>query len=251
MLTAERKRQLLLILESEGKILSTEAAKRMGVSEDTVRRDLRELDKTGLLQRVHGGALPRSRTSIQFAEREKESAEVKQRIGLAAATLLQSGEVVLLDGGTTCVEVARRIPADCHLTVITHSLSTAQALSEHPAVECRVVGGRLFKPARVTVGSEAVDAYRMIRPDTCVLGVSAVHLEAGVTLIDAEEAEVKRAMVEYAARVVIVAASEKLGTVSPFSLMPTGRVTHLITDSGASLDFLQGLKQIGIEIVIV
>jgi DeoR/GlpR family transcriptional regulator of sugar metabolism len=152
MLTAERKRLLLDVLRMEGKIHASDLSKRLGVSEDTVRRDLRELDKAGLLQRVHGGALPRSPTSIHYAEREKESTDAKQQIGAAVAQLLRAGEVVVLDGGTTPLAVAEHLSPELALTVVTHSLPAAEVLSRHGKAECVVVGGRLFKAARVAVG---------------------------------------------------------------------------------------------------
>ncbi|WP_435010658.1 DeoR/GlpR family DNA-binding transcription regulator [Tundrisphaera lichenicola] len=250
MLTAERKRLLLDVLKSEGKILASNLSKRLGVSEDTVRRDLRELDKAGLLLRVHGGALPRSPTSIHYAEREKESTDAKRTIGAAAAQLLRPGEVVVLDGGTTPLAVAEHLPPDLSLTMVTHSLPALEVLSEHEKAECIVVGGRLFKAARVAVGIAAVDTYRMLRPDTCVLGAAGIHPEAGVTTFDGEEAEVKRAMVEHATRVIVVVAGEKLGTVAPYVLIPIERITHLVTDRSASPEVLQTLREMGLEIVV-
>jgi DeoR/GlpR family transcriptional regulator of sugar metabolism len=250
MLTAERKRLLLDVLRMEGKIHASDLSKRLGVSEDTVRRDLRELDKAGLLQRVHGGALPRSPTSIHYAEREKESADAKQQIGAAVAQLLRAGEVVVLDGGTTPLAVAEHLSPELALTVVTHSLPAAEVLSRHGKAECVVVGGRLFKAARVAVGIAAVDAYRMLRPDSCVLGAAGIHPEAGVTTFDGEEAEVKRAMVEHAARVIVVVAGEKLGTVAPYLLTPITKMTYLVTDRTASPDMLRTLSELGIEVVI-
>jgi DeoR/GlpR family transcriptional regulator of sugar metabolism len=250
MLTAERKRLLLDVLKTEGKILASDLSRRLGVSEDTVRRDLRELDKAGLLLRVHGGALPRSPTSLPYAEREKESTDAKRKIGASAARLLRPGEVVVLDGGTTALAVAEHLPADLALTVVTHSLPAIEVLAEHAKAECIVVGGRLFKTARVAVGIAAADAYRMLRPDTCVLGAAGIHPEAGVTTFDGEEAEVKRAMVEHATRVIVVVAGEKLGTVAPYLLTPIGRITHLVTDRTASSEVLGTLQEMGIEVVI-
>ncbi len=250
MLTAERKRLLLEVLKAEGKILASDLSRRLGVSEDTVRRDLRELDRAGLLQRVHGGALPRTPTSMQYAERQKESTDAKRAIGAAAAGLLRPGEVVALDGGTTPLAVAEHLPTDLALTIVTHNLPALEILAGHARAECIVVGGRLFKAARVAVGIAAVDAYRMLRPDSCVLGAAAVHPVAGVTTFDGEEAEVKRAMLEHAARVIVVVAGEKLGTVAPYLLTPVTRITHLVTDRSASLEILQTLRELGLEVVI-
>jgi DeoR/GlpR family transcriptional regulator of sugar metabolism len=129
-------------------------------------------------------------------------------------------------------------------------LPAAEVLSRHAKAECVVVGGRLFKAARVAVGIAAVDAYRMLRPDSCVLGAAGIHPEAGVTTFDGEEAEVKRAMVEHAARVIVVVAGEKLRTVAPYLLTPITKMTHLVTDRTASPDMLRTLSELGIEVVI-
>jgi DeoR/GlpR family transcriptional regulator of sugar metabolism len=251
MLTAERKRHLLEVLQAEGKILASDLSRRFGVSEDTVRRDLRELDKAGLLQRVHGGALPRPPISVEYTARQQESTDAKRRIGLAAVRLLRPGELVALDAGTTPLAVVEHLPPDFALTVVTHSLPAAAALAEHPTAEGIVIGGRLFKSARAGVGVAAVDAYRLIRPDACILGAAGVHPEAGITTFDGDEAEVKRAMVAHAARVIVLAAGEKLGTVSSHLVVPTGRLTHLVTDRDASPEVLQQLRELGIQIVTV
>ncbi|WP_406699915.1 DeoR/GlpR family DNA-binding transcription regulator [Singulisphaera sp. Ch08] len=250
MLTAERQRALLEVLKLEGKVLASGLSRRFGVSEDTIRRDLRELDKAGLLQRVHGGALPRSSISVEYASRQKESTEAKRRIGAAAVKLLHPGELVVLDAGTTPLAVIENLPLDFAVTVVTHSLPAATALAEHPVAEGIVIGGRLFKSARASNGVATVDAYRLIRPDVCILGAAAVHPEAGITTFDAEEAEVKRAMVAYASRVIVLAAGEKLGTVSLHLIAPAGRVTHLVTDSDAAPEVLRQLRELGIEVIL-
>ncbi|APW61732.1 DeoR/GlpR family DNA-binding transcription regulator [Paludisphaera borealis] len=249
MLTAERKRLMLEVLRHEGKILASELSRRFGVSEDTVRRDLRELDRAGFLQRVHGGALPRTPTSIEHDVRQKESTDAKRRIGAAAARLLRHGDLVVLDAGTTPFAVLDRIDPDLPLTIVTHSLTAAAALAEMPKVEGVIVGGRLFKSARAAVGVATVDAYRLLRPDICILGAAGVHPEAGVTGFDGEEAEVKRAMAAHATRVVVLAASEKLGTVAPHLITPAGRLTHLITDTAASENILQPFRDLGVDVI--
>jgi DeoR C terminal sensor domain/DeoR-like helix-turn-helix domain len=125
-----------------------------------VRRDLRELDKAGLLQRVHGGALPRSPTSIHDAEREKESTDAKREIGAAAARLLRPGEVVVLDGGTMPLAVAEHLPADLALTIVTPSLPALEVLSGQAKAECVVVGRR-FKEYRYRDSMFPTSRFRM------------------------------------------------------------------------------------------
>jgi DeoR/GlpR family transcriptional regulator of sugar metabolism len=241
---------ILDALGRNGKVIASELSQRFGVSEDTVRRDLRGLAREGLLHRVHGGALPRPPVSAAFAARQGQSAGAKEAIGAEAVKLLAEGQLVAIDGGTTPLAVVRQIPADLRLTVITHSLPAALALCENPAAEVILVGGRLFKAGRGAVGATAVDAYRLVRPDVCVLGAAGFDAEAGATTFDAEDAQVKRAMVEHAGVVVAVAAAEKLGTVAAHVIVPTGRLTHLVTDATASAETLRIFRELGVAVTI-
>src|SRR2546425_11319036 len=118
MLTAERRQHILETLRREGKVLATELSEALHVSEDTIRRDLRELSEAGLLQRVHGGALPRSPASASFAARQSQAPAAKEAIARAAAQLVHTGQVIILDGGTTTLLVAQRLPGDLRATVI-------------------------------------------------------------------------------------------------------------------------------------
>ena len=234
MLTAERRQAILIRLERDGKVVASELVGALGVSEDTVRRDLRELASQGLVQRVHGGALPggwAKSVSASFAQRLAIAPEAKAHLADAALPLLDGARVLLLDGGTTVLELARRLPADRDLTVLTNSPPVAAALAAHPRAEVVLIGGRLLKDSQVTVGSEAVDALRHVRADVCVLGICSLHPELGVTAIDHDEAHVKRAMVAASADVLALATADKLHTASPWVVAPLADVTHLVTDA--------------------
>src|SRR5271156_3912299 len=128
MLTTHRKQQILSILKRNGQVIAKEVSQSMGVSEDTIRRDLRELAAEGLLQRVHGGALPASPALGDFAARLNVATDEKKMIGRAAAAMVQAGQVVILDGGTTAVEIARHLSAELWATVVTHSPTIALEL---------------------------------------------------------------------------------------------------------------------------
>src|SRR5438876_2432914 len=121
MLTAERRRSIMQTLQREGKVHATELSKALQVSEDTIRRDLRELAAAGVLQRVHGGALPRSPATASFTERQQQAPETKAAIAQAAVRLIRQDQVIIFDGGTTLLQVAQRLPPDLRATVITHS----------------------------------------------------------------------------------------------------------------------------------
>src|SRR5947209_12875968 len=142
MLTSHRKQQILSLLKRNGQVIAKEVSQAMGVSEDTIRRDLRELAQEGLLQRVHGGALPASPAMADFAGRESITPEGKVAIGRAAARMIQPGQVVILDGGTTARQIARHIPRELRATIVTHSPTIALEMLHHPEIEVILIGGR-------------------------------------------------------------------------------------------------------------
>jgi DeoR/GlpR family transcriptional regulator of sugar metabolism len=235
MLTAERRQEILTRLGRDGKVVASELVTALGVSEDTVRRDLRELAAGGLVQRVHGGALPPAPATGTFAQRMRVSPEAKAGLAEAALPLLEGANVIVLDGGTTSLELARRLPPNRACTVLTNSPPVAAALAEHPRAEVVLIGGRLLKDPLVTVGAAAVDAVRRVHADACVLGICSLHPELGVTANDHDEADVKRAMVESAAEVIALATADKLRTAAPWVVAPLADVTHLVTDADDEL----------------
>ena len=158
MLPAQRRDLLLARLERDGRLVAKDLATELGIAEDSVRRDLRELAAAGLCQRVYGGALPVSPAVADYATRGGVATDSKQRVAAAAAQLVHPGGTVLLDGGTTALAVARALPPDLTATVVTHSPTIAAALVEHPTVDVYVIGGRLFKHSAVTCGAAAAEA---------------------------------------------------------------------------------------------
>ncbi len=249
MLTAERRQRILEQLRRDGKVLATELSTALSCSEDTIRRDLRDLAEAGLLQRVHGGALPSSPAATSYAARQRQAPTAKAAIAQAAAGLVRSGQVILLDSGTTTLQVAQRLPLDLRATVITHSPPIAVALAEHPLVEVVVIGGRLFKESLALVGAATVEALHMIRADICMLGVCSLHPEVGISVPDLEEAHVKRAMIAGAAEVVALASAEKLGTAAPYVVGPLGDLTHLVTERSVADEALEPYRALGITVI--
>jgi len=248
MLTSQRKLLLLDLLKQEGKIVAKTVAAQLDISEDTIRRDLRELAGEGLLQRVHGGALPASPAMGDFAARQRIAADDKSAIGRAAALMIQPGQVVFLDGGTTSAQLVRHLPADLRATVITHSPSVAVDLVAHPAVEVIMLGGRLFKHSVVGVGSATVEAIRQVRADVYFMGVCSVHPEAGLTTGDFEEAGVKRALSAAAAETIVLASPEKLATASPYQVIALEELSGLVTMKSVAEEVLAPYRARGISI---
>lgn len=249
MLTAERRQYILDILRRDKKVLSSELSTALNVSEDTIRRDLRELAESGLLQRVHGGALLASPAIASYADRQKQAPKEKEAIARAAAKLVCPGQVVILDGGTTTLQVACHLPLDLQATIVTNSPPIAVALADHPYVEVVMLGGQLYKKAIVNVGAAAVESLRMIRADLCMLGVCSLHPEIGISVTNLNEAHIKRAMIAGAAEVVGLATAAKLDTAAPYVVESIHALTYLVTAPTVSNEVLAAYKNLGLAIV--
>ncbi|MGY1636611.1 DeoR/GlpR family DNA-binding transcription regulator [Geodermatophilus sp. SYSU D00742] len=249
MLAAHRRDLLLDRLRTDGRLVAKDLAVELGVSEDSVRRDLRELAAAGLCQRVYGGALPVSPAIADHAARRAVAVESKERVAARAAELVRPGSTVLLDGGTTALAVTRALPRDLVATVVTHSPAVAVALAELPRVEVQVIGGRLFKHSVVACGAAAVEAATLVTADLFLLGVTGVHAEAGLTTGDAEEAAMKRALARRAADTYVLASREKVGAASPFLVLPLAAVTGVVTDAPADAAAVQDLRAAGVQLL--
>jgi DeoR/GlpR family transcriptional regulator of sugar metabolism len=242
MLAAERRDLLLARLHADGKLVAKQIATELGVAEDSIRRDLREMAAAGLCQRVYGGALPVSPAIADYATRATVATSSKERVAAAAAALIRPGQTVLLDGGTTALAVTAALPAGLRATIVTHSPTVAAALVGHPAVDVYVLGGRLFKHSAVTCGAAAAEAARGITADLFLLGVTGVHHEAGLTTGDPDEAAMKRTLASRAAETYVLASSEKVGAASPFLVLPAAEVTAIVTDAPPGHPALTGLR---------
>jgi DeoR/GlpR family transcriptional regulator of sugar metabolism len=249
MLASQRKDYLLQVLQSQGQIVAKDVSHELQLSEDTIRRDLRELAAAGRLQRVHGGALPASPAVVDFAGRQQIASDAKVTIGRAAAKLIRRGQVVILDGGTTTLQIARHLPHDLRATIVTHSPTIAVALVEHPAIEVILLGGRLFKHSVVTVGAAAVEAVARIRADLYFMGVTGIHPQAGLSTGDLEESHMKRALLASAAETHVLASAEKIGTASPYVICPLADIDGMVAGADISKKTLAEYRKLGLSIV--
>jgi DeoR/GlpR family transcriptional regulator of sugar metabolism len=202
------------------------------------------------LKRVHGGALPAATGGAPWKVRREQALEAKEAIAHTTAKLVRSGQVIFLDAGTTALEVARALPPELAATIVTNSPPAASALADHPSAEVILLGGQLRKDAIAAAGAATVEAIERIQADVCILGVCSLHPEIGISVLDLEESYVKRAMIDHAAEVVAVTASDKLGSAGPYVVAPLDQLTHLITDSAASDDMLEPFRKLGIEVTL-
>lgn len=219
------------------------------MSEDTVRRDIKELADQGLLKSVRGGAVPHSRGPHHFRDRMLHDKEQKKIIAAKALDFLHDGQVVVFDGGTSALLIAQSLPKDLHITVITNSFPIVSLLEEHEHAEVLFAGGRLLKNSFVTVGNETIQFFKRFRPDVCLLGICSIHSDLGVTGPDFEESEVKRAMIESSKEIIALATLEKLGTAEAYYVCPTDHLSIIITDQESDFEGFHVYKEKGIRMI--
>jgi len=249
MLTQQRKAMILAALKRDGQVVAKEFAGSLGLSEDTIRRDLREMAADGLLQRVHGGALPSSPAVADLTVKAAQSPDAKRALGLAAARMVRPRQLVFIDGGTTCLAMVQALPRDLRAMVVTHSPTIAAALIDHPTVEVALIGGRLFKHSGVCVGAQVLDGIRRFQADLFVMGVTGVHAGIGLTTGDMEEADVKRAFAHAAAETLVLATPEKIGAASPHIIGPATLMQTLLVAGEVGDEALTAFAAAGISVL--
>ncbi|WP_322075564.1 DeoR/GlpR family DNA-binding transcription regulator [Burkholderia cenocepacia] len=249
MLTTQRKKAILDVLARDGQVLAAELSVQFGVSEDTVRRDLRELASEGLLQRVHGGALPASPAIAPFAQREALETTEKRHIARRAAQMIAPGQVAIVDGGTTSALLVSQLPADLRATIVTHSPSVAIALAAHPSIDVILIGGRLYKHSIVLVGAAAMEGIARIHADLYFMGVTGVHPVAGLSTGDFEEAAIKRALAERAAETVVLASQSKLRAASQFVIGDLTLAQTIVVEKETDAALTKPIEAAGVTVV--
>jgi DeoR/GlpR family transcriptional regulator of sugar metabolism len=232
MLTDQRLQIIRDELRANGTVIAASLAEKFGVSEDTVRRDLRELAKAGECRRVYGGAVAPAPYAGSMSARGVHTSEEKSRLARATVKLLKPGQTLFVDSGTTNVAIARAIPQTLSLTVATNSLGVATALADHPKIELIVLGGSILREAGAAFGGETLQAISRLNADLFILGSCGIDSSQGATAFDTTEAEVKRAMAANSGGIVVAATKDKLGTAAPFRVAPLEAITHLVVDKG-------------------
>ncbi|WP_328494639.1 DeoR/GlpR family DNA-binding transcription regulator [Streptomyces sp. NBC_00414] len=253
MYAPERQQEILRLARDGGRVDVVSLAEEFQVTAETIRRDLKALDRAGLLRRVHGGAIPAGRLDFEpdLAERETTSADEKDRIAKAALAELPDEGTMILDAGTTVARLAGALPLETSLTVVTHSLPIAARLADHPGIQLHLIGGRVRHRTRAAVDAWALRAYGEIRADVVFLAANGFSAEHGLTTPDLAEAAVKRAALAAARRVVLLADSAKHGQEHFARFGDLGEVDLLITDSGLSPEDATAIERGGTEVLCV
>ncbi|MEV0963235.1 DeoR/GlpR family DNA-binding transcription regulator [Streptomyces sp. NPDC049910] len=251
MYAPERQQEILRLARDGGRVEVLSLAEEFQVTAETIRRDLKALDRAGLVRRVHGGAIPAGRLDFEpdLAERESTAADEKDRIARAALAELPADGSVVLDGGSTVARLAAAFPLECSLSVVTHALPAAARLADHPGIDLHLVGGRVRHRTRAAVDAWALRAYGEIRADVVFLGTNGFSTLCGLTTPDLAEAAVKRALVAAARRVVLLADSAKYGEEHFARFADLADVDLLITDSGLSPEDAAAVEAAGTEVV--
>ncbi|MEU7582321.1 DeoR/GlpR family DNA-binding transcription regulator [Streptomyces sp. NPDC041068] len=253
MYAPERQQEILRLARDGGRVDVLSLAEEFQVTAETIRRDLKALDRAGLVRRVHGGAIPAGRLDFEpdLAEREGTAADEKDRIARAALAELPAEGSVILDAGSTVARLAVALPLESALTVVTHGLPTAARLADHPGIQLHLIGGRVRQRTRAAVDAWALRAYGEIRADVLFLAANGFSAEAGLTTPDLAEAAVKRAAVAAARRVVLLADSAKHGQEHFARFGDLADVDLLITDTGLDPDDAAAIEAAGTEVVRV
>ncbi len=226
-------------------------AEELEVTVETVRRDLTALERLGVVRRVHGGALPVERLTLEptLAVRESQQSEQKKRIAERAVAEIPEGGSILLDSGTTTVAIAALLPRDKRFTVVTNSIAIAARLSDRAGIEFMMLGGRVRNRTGAAVGQWTTDALHDMAVDVAFVGTNGFSVERGFTTPDQAESAAKRAMVTAARRVIVVSDSTKAGQVHMHRFADTSEVAMLVTDSGLDDETTEEFDAAGVEVV--
>jgi DeoR/GlpR family transcriptional regulator of sugar metabolism len=253
LLKVERQSQIRKIVEQRGHVTTGELSSQFDVSESTIRRDLEEMDSLEWIQRTHGGAVRIERADKEppMLQRIKEGHTEKNRIGVAAANLIKDGETIFFGSGTTVLEIARHLPFDIHLTVITNSLLVINELVNHPNIELIVIGGMLRQTELSMVGHIAEHDVRELRADKVFMGMRAIDARHGFTHDYLPETMTDRAILSIAPKVIVVADHTKFNKVSSVLVGQITIANVVITDDIGPTDYLNELIEIGIEVIKV
>lgn len=254
MYAEERQQAMARAVTERGRLSVVDLAQEYDVTTETVRRDLSVLERAGLLRRVHGGAVPAGAlTSLEtaLADRDAAQAAEKDRIVAAALDLLPpSGATALIDAGSTTARLAAVLPPTHRLTVFTHSVTVAARLVSHPAVELHLLPGRVRPATQAAVGPSTVAAIAALRVDVAFVGANGITPGHGLSTPDPEEAATKRAIVEAAQRVIVLADATKVGVESTVSFASLSEADVLVTDTDVAKDQRKELVAAGLEVVV-
>jgi DeoR family fructose operon transcriptional repressor len=249
----ERRQQIIELVNQRNRVNVTELSHLFNIGEVTVRRDLIQLEAQGLIRRTHGGALPAENASHEapIKERELRYKEQKERIASFVAQLIRNGETIMLDGGTTTLQISRHLKGKNNLVIVTNSVGIAQEMDG--SYDCQVIltGGEYKHTTQIMAGPIAEKSIKLFRADRVILGMSALNVEQGLFTVNLQEAELKRVMMKCGKEVIVVMDSSKFEKVTFSFVSDFSMIDKLITDSGISEETIRHLEECGVEVIVV
>jgi DeoR/GlpR family transcriptional regulator of sugar metabolism len=250
---AERRQWILDRVVDAGRVSVAELSQEFGLSEVTIRTDLQVLADNGLIVRTHGGAvaLVASRDFLSLSLRRQQQVQEKAHIGSAAAALIRDGDAIFLDSSSTALAIAQCLKDRRYLTVVTNGLAIAQELLDAAGVDVVVIGGRLRRDTASLVGTSGLDLLRHINLQQGFFGSHGITVEEGLTDVSADEAELKRPVVQVSREVTAVVDRTKWGRVGVSSFATAQQINRVITDRDAPRDLVDQLRSAGADVILV
>jgi DeoR/GlpR family transcriptional regulator of sugar metabolism len=247
-LPADRERRILDRLTRDGQVNATALAEEFSTSEDTIRRDLRELAARGFCQRVYGGAVVISPASTPIAVRVGESNDRKEALGRALAALLRPKQFVYIDAGSTNLAFARVLSNDISLTVATHDPAIAASVMGKAGIKLLLIGGTVNREVGAALGGRAMREVAGMRPDLLVLGVCSIHANEGLGAFDAEDAEMKSTLIQTAGSVAVAVLNEKLESVAAHKVSEIDSIADVVVEADAPPAAMMALSEKGLRL---
>jgi len=249
MLKKERQAYILHQVNLHNKVLSNNLSTEIEVSEDTIRRDLQELSDTGKLIKVHGGALSHSFNKIIYPSQDIYAQSHKRVIANKAITLIKEGMFVLTGGGTTIIELARALPPVLHATFVSGSIPAIVEYMHHPTIDVIVLGDKVSKTSKMTIGADVLSKIKNIKADICFLGINAIDLEHGITDNDWDVVQLKQQMINSSQKVACLTISEKINSLQPIHVCAANKIDILITELDPDDALLKPYVDAGITVL--
>ncbi len=249
----DRRAFILKKLEEEEQVNVSELSRKFSVSEVTIRKDLRHFEKKNILIRSRGGAMKQSLINVDLSiyDRRKKNMKQKEAIGRAAAAMIAEGETILLDTGTTIMELAKQLPKKINITVITNSVDITFRLAEYPNIRVLMTGGILRRNSLAVVGEVAAESLRNYYCDKYFLSADGVDTERGMMTTNIEEASLARINIKNSGKVFALIDSSKFNSKGITTIASLTDVDVLITDNGIPGKILESIKGLGVEVISV
>lgn len=242
MLKEERHQIILKEINLHNKVLSADLKDQLAASEDTIRRDLNELAEQGLILKVHGGAMSKTFHYPFNGQNEVYALEAKQVIADKTISLFKKNMLILIEGGTTIMEIAKRIPDDLYATFFTVSPHVAITLAEHENIDVITIGGRLAKNANIHTGASVINELSNIKTDLCIIGTNGISVQDGLTDSDWEVVHVMKAMIRTAKKTAVVTIAEKFDSIQKIKISDITAIDYIITELPPDSNVLSSYK---------